>query len=233
MILAAAVLPFALQEGITRSAGREEIRYEARQDDCRVEWTVYLQEPNRGVIRHRAECGQGLGEQATLVGRLLQTVLAEHPAIEFRSLSWGRLLPDGAKDATMASRLALAARQSSSWNRRSGRPANGDMNGFIRDLSNQARIYAELAPVFEGRGLKFRLSSVEKALVLPAGRLPFYESLRAAGVRPEDKLPFDCQAWFTLRDGTGGRSDSRHSRFHDSALSADSDNKGRRKSKAQ
>lgn len=200
MTLAAVLLIAGLQGDVVRRAEGQEIQYEIRQGDCRIGWTLYLGDLNRGVIRHRADCGLNLADQAPLVGRLLSSVLRHHPDIEFRSLSWGRIYPDGATDATLAARLALAAHRSKEWNGHAGRPARGDANGFVRDLSNRAGIYRELSPVFAGHGLKFRISSAEKVLVLPAERLPFYDRLRSAGVRPGEKLPFDCQAWFTLRE---------------------------------
>jgi hypothetical protein len=36
-------------------------------------------------------------------------------------------------------------------------------------------------------------------LILPAGQLPFSEALGNSGVRNSDKLPFDCQAWFSVQ----------------------------------
>jgi hypothetical protein len=65
-------------------------------------------------------------------------------------------------------------------------------------LSARARIYAELAEVFESRGFDIMVSSVEKVLVVDAEKLPFYPYLKAMGVKPEERLPFDCQMWFRI-----------------------------------
>ena len=174
--------------------------------DCRITWTVYKTEANRGVFRHRSDCGLTLAEQAPLVGKVLRKVMATGvEAAGFRTLSWGRLCPDGARDTTMPARLALAAKRSAEWDAAKGAPRSGDVNGWVRKLANEALIYAELLPVFSQSGLEIKLTSVEKVLVLPAGRLPFFEKLREGGVRAPDRVPFDCQTWFSVRPSGGVR----------------------------
>lgn len=185
-------------EVIEDTAARE-AHFAIVERDCRISWTVYRSEANRGVIRHWADCGQALGEQARLIGEVLQKMRMTGAGTEFRTLSWGRLHPDGARDVTMPLRLAQAALESAEWDSAKGRPRSRDINGFIRALANDAVIYRELRPVFERAGLEISVASVEKVLVLPAGRLPFYEALKKAGVRAEQKLPFDCQTWFSVR----------------------------------
>jgi hypothetical protein len=174
--------------------------------DCRITWTVYKTEANRGVFRHRSDCGLTLAEQAPLVGKVLRKVMATGvEAAGLRTLSWGRLCPDGARDTTMPARLALAAKRSAEWDAAKGAPRSGDVNGWVRKLANEALIYAELLPVFSQSGLEIKLTSVEKVLVLPAGRLPFFEKLREGGVRAQDRVPFDCQTWFSVRPSGGVR----------------------------
>jgi hypothetical protein len=172
--------------------------------DCRITWTVYKTQTNRGVIRHRPDCGLALAEQAPLIGRVLRKVMAtDVEAAYFRTLSWGRLYPDGAREATLPARLALAAKRSAEWDAVKGAPRSGDVNGWVRKLANEAPIYEELRPVFSQSGLDIRLTSVEKVLVQPAGRLAFFEKLREGGVRVQDRVPFDCQAWFSVRPAGG------------------------------
>jgi hypothetical protein len=127
---------------------------------------------------------------------------ADAQAAAFRTLSWGRLYPDGARDATMAVRLALVAKRSAEWDAARGAPRDGDINGWVRESANEEQIYAELIPVFREVGLEIRIASVEKVLVLPAGELPFSERLQEEGARAADKLPFDCQTWFSVSAGT-------------------------------
>ncbi len=176
-----------------------ETAYTATLGDCSIVWTTFETDINRHVIRSRVDCGLALREQVPLIGMLLNKVMSGAPAPPgYRTLDWGRLLPDGAKDATMSLRLALAAKRSVEWDVSKGEPRNGDINGWVRRLANEALIYPELLTVFRQSGLEVRLSAVEKVLVLPAQKLPFYADLRARGVRASDKLPFDCQAWFSM-----------------------------------
>ncbi len=185
---------------VEHNAELRETDYRIVVQDCRITWTVYSSEVNSGVIRHRSDCALSLGEQAPLIAEVLRKVLeVQGEAAPFRTLSWGRLFPDGSRDSTMAARLAVAAKRSPHWDSARGRPRNGDVNGSVRTLANDAGIYEELRPVFAQAGLELRLSSVEKVLILPAGQLPFFERLRNSGVRPADRLPFDCQTWFSVR----------------------------------
>jgi hypothetical protein len=173
-------------------------KYTVAAGDCRITWEVYGSEANRGVIQQRSDCGFTLGEQAPLMAKVLRKVMQSKGAAEFRTLSWGRLYPDGARDATMAVRLALAAKRSAEWDTARGAPRGGNINNGVRKLANDALIYEELRPVFREAGLEIRLASVEKVLVLPAGTLPFFEKLREGGAQARDKLPFDCQTWFSV-----------------------------------
>ncbi len=185
---------------VERDADLHQTTYTISAGDCRITWTVYESEANHGVIRHRSDCGLSLGDQAPMIGRLLRKLKASGIyTAEFRTLSWGRLYPDGARDLTLPLRLALAAKRAADWDAVRGRPRGGDINGWVRKLANENSIYAELSPVFRESGFEIRLAAVEKVLVQRARSLPFFERLREAGTRPEEKVPFDCQAWFSLR----------------------------------
>ena len=100
-------------------------------------------------------------------------------------------------------RLALAAKRSADWDPVRGAPRGGDINGWVRRLANENMIYDELRPIFRESGFEIRLAAVEKVLVMKAKLLPFYKKLREAGTRPEDKVPFDCQTWFSIRPADG------------------------------
>ncbi len=185
---------------VEHHAELRETNYTAVAGDCKISWTVYGSEANRGVARHRSDCGLTLGEQAPLIAKVLRKVMdTKGEAAQVRTLSWGRLYPDGARDATMAVRLALAAKRSAEWDAARGAPRGGDINGWVRKLANDAVIYQELRPIFRESGLEIRLATVEKVLVQQAKLLPFFERLREGGARAGDKLPFDCQAWFSVR----------------------------------
>ena len=189
---------------VNRDPGRRGTIYTVTAGDCSISWGVYGAGVNTGVIRHRSDCGLALGEQAPLIAKLLRKVMeTKAEAAQFRTLSWGRLYPDGARDASMAVRLALAAKRSAEWDAARGAPRGGDINGWVRKLANDALIYEELRPTFREAGLEIRLASVEKVLVLEAGRLPFFERLREGGAQARDKLPFDFQALFSVQPARG------------------------------
>jgi hypothetical protein len=194
---------------VEHKAELQEIDYQIAAENCTITWTVYTSELNRGGIGHRSECSLSLREQAPLIAKLLRKVLETNEAVQFHTLSWGRLYPYGNPnenaDTTMVIRLALAAKRSPQWDSRRGRPRNGeanglvDVNGSVRTLANNAAIYKELQPVFAESGLELQLSSVEKVLIFRAGQMPFFKTLQISGVRASDLLPFDCLTWFSVR----------------------------------
>ncbi len=185
---------------VERNAALGEIRYSTAKGNCRITWTAHTTEINRSVIRHRAECELPLAEQVPLLAKLLRKVMESGiDQSQFQTLSWGRIYPDGPRDSTLAARLALEAKDSEGWDAAKGVPRGGDVNGFVRKLANDEMIYPELRALFRDYGLDIELASVEKVLVLPAGRLPFFDRLQKGGAEAGDKLPFDCQAWFSIR----------------------------------
>ncbi len=200
LLVALAGTVFAQHEvTVERQADGRAIAFSARSGACTIQWQLLLSEPNRGVIRHHPDCSLPPGEQVRLIASLIAAALRDSSsAVPFHTLSWGRLSPDGAHDDTLARRLALAAARSPGWDKLRGAPRRGDVNGFVRGLANDALIYEELRNVFLAASLQLRMSAVEKVLVLRARDLPFGSRLRERGVKPEDKLPFDCQAWFSV-----------------------------------
>jgi hypothetical protein len=185
---------------VERDTAPGEIRYGTAQGNCRITWTVYTTELNRDVIRHRADCDLPPAEQIRLLAKLLRKVMESGAdRSQFRTLSWGRLYPDGPQDATMAARLALAAKNSAGWDTARGLPRSGDVNGFVRQLANDRLIYPELRALFREYGRDIEMASVEKVLVLRAGQLAFFDRLQKGGALAGDKLPFDCQVWFTIQ----------------------------------
>ncbi|MBE0657694.1 MAG: hypothetical protein IH602_08375 [Bryobacteraceae bacterium] len=188
------------------SSNPGETRFTSAVDGCEITWTVFESPANRGVVRHRSDCSIPLSAAKPAIAALLQRILQHNAgAREFRTLSWGRLLGDEARDPTMAERLSVAALRSDGWNRATGRPRGGDINGWVKTLAESAAIHDVLRAAFNAAGLRLEIASVEKVLVLKASDLPFFPRLKAAGAGPSDKVPFDCQIWFSVRrtDGLG------------------------------
>jgi hypothetical protein len=126
---------------------------------------------------------------------------AENPSRvqALRTLHWGRILPDGAADDTLALRIALAAWRSADWNAKTGRPRSGDINAFVLALARSGRIFREFEGAFGALGLTVEPAAVEKVLVSPAGVLPFADALAKSGVRAGDTVPWDAQLWLSIR----------------------------------
>ena len=173
--------------------------YKIAKGDCTIEWIARNTEP--GVIKHSAECTVPLAEQIPLLEKICAEFLSKDKnAQAFRTLYWGRLAPDETKPGLqeMSLRLALAAYKSPGWNAKKGKPKNGDINGFVRDLANRENIYPELKELFERFHKSIKFSCAEKVLVQKAEKLPFFDQLKKKGIKAADKLPFDCMTWFSI-----------------------------------
>jgi hypothetical protein len=200
-VLAAAPGPAQQTDAVevTSDPQTRDATYTAADGACRVRWILSASEINRGVIRHHSRCSLPLAGQMPLIARVMGKVFEEYQGADApRTLFWGRLYPDGQQDATLAMRLAVAARHSKLWNAALGRPRGGNANDAVRQIANEALIYEELRDVFRARGLDIRVASVEKVLVAPAGQLPFYRRLPQDEIKAADKLPYDCMTWFSI-----------------------------------
>ena len=191
--------PLGQQVSVERDDRLHASNVRAEDGGCSVTWQLLESEPNRGVIRHYASCGGSFAGEIRLLRLVAGEALCDPVRRSTaRTVSWGRLAPDGAMDNPMSHRLAIAAFRSPGWDRAKGQARNGDMNGFVRALCNTAGIYTELAEVFRELGFRVSVSAVEKVLVAPAGELGPFPALADEGVRPGNRLPYDCQVWFRL-----------------------------------
>jgi hypothetical protein len=184
---------------VARDTQFNEIRYRGTLSGCVVEWIVRDTEP--AVVRQRSQGTMSLEQQLPLMRAVGAAFFHQDPhAGELRTLFWGRLTPDESRGGPqeMGFRLALAAFGSPGWDRVRGRPRDGDLNGFVRQLANEAMIYPELKALFAAFGRDITFASAEKVLVMRADGLPFYDRLQPHGVRGTDKLPFDCLTWFAV-----------------------------------
>ena len=175
-------------------------RYHVSLGDCSIIWIAYDTEFDRGVVKNQTDCNVSLAEQMPILNIICSKFLNEdRNAPVFRTLFWGTLFPERAAGAReMSYRLALAASRSPEWDKAKGKPKQGDLNRFTRELANQAKIYPELTELFATFNRTVTLGYVEKVRVLNAGQLPFFPQLERQGVKAIDRLPFDCMSWFSI-----------------------------------
>lgn len=108
----------------------------------------------------------------------------------YSSLSIGRLI-----DYPWLSRyLASAAYGDRGWNARKGKPASGDINGYVAKLLFKKELTEQLEKAFAKGGYSIAGVSVEKVLVGSFRNVPFYTGKISPG-----RVPFDAQVWFMLK----------------------------------
>lgn len=192
--------PQEFEVEVTRRTEYQDSSYCLTLDTCRLCWQTQQSPINQGIVQSRTRCTKSLLDQMDGLRAVLTTIVHRDPdGASLHTLFWGRLAPDPPQDdLQMAMRLALAAFQSDRWDRKRGRPVQGESVYWVRDLANSAMIYPELQKLFNSFGRRITVASVEKVLVLPAGQMPFFERLKAHGVKKGDKLPYDCLTWFSI-----------------------------------
>jgi len=185
---------------IEYSAQDRATSYTASSGDCSITWIAYNAGPNQGLIKHSPRCAAPMALQFSLLTKICTTFFNhDKDTRAYRTLFWGGLVAEK-KPASqeLPLRLALAAYRSRDWDVRKGKPKNGDINGFVKNLANREPIYPELQELFRRFDRQITLATVEKVRVTEAEKLPFYGTLKQQGVAGSDRLPFDCMAWFSL-----------------------------------
>lgn len=133
---------------VVYSATENATRYSVSAGNCTLTWITRKSEI--GVVKHWSRCAAPLAGQIQLLEQLYGEFLhRDADAQALRTLFWGRLDPDtrdGPRELSL--RLALAAHRSPDWDARPGRPRNGDLNVFVKELANSELIYPELKEVF-------------------------------------------------------------------------------------
>jgi hypothetical protein len=173
--------------------------YSISSGNCTIEWIARNSEI--GVIKHRSQCTVPLSQQLPFLTQICTEFFSKDKNTQaFRTLFWGRLTPDESEPSSqeLSLRLALAAHKSPDWDVKRGKPKNGDINGFVRDLANTEMIYPELKELFERFHKRITFSCAEKVLVLEAGKMPFFDQLKQHGIKASERLPFDCMIWFSV-----------------------------------
>jgi hypothetical protein len=158
-------------------------------------WVEYARAWNSLRFRSdRAECSKvSLGNAGPAASELIDALQKELGSA-FAPVSFG--MNDYPE---LYERIALAAKSSPDWDLVHGKPKKGSVNDAVVQLANDAqKFYPEVVALFASRKLSPRFSSVEKVLVGPVSDTPFAASLRAAGLKDTDKVPYGSIVWFHL-----------------------------------
>jgi hypothetical protein len=158
-------------------------------------WLEYARAWNSLRFRSdRAECSKvSLGNAAAQASELLDA-LQKQLGPAFAPVSFG--MNDYPE---MYERIARAAKSSPDWDVALGKPKKGSLNAAVVALAGDAQaFYPEAIALFASRKLRPRFSSVEKVFVGPVSATPFADSLLAAGLKPNDKVPYGSIVWFHL-----------------------------------
>lgn len=83
-------------------------------------------------------------------------------------------------------RMAVAAVESGKWNGRSGRPASGSAEDFVRALLETRSLFAELDALWEPFGYRIFVHSVENVTQC------HWRDIEAAGARAHSEVPADA-----------------------------------------
>ncbi len=160
---------------------------------------TYEKELNIGIIRLYSNSYLPFDNQIDLFSEILDRVLQDKDRSEIHTLFIGRLINSfGDRNTQMSERLALAASDSGSWDRESGKPLKGDLITFILKHANDEMIFQELYDMFLEHDFNLELSRVEKVLIGKPELIPFGDKLKRHGVNDDDKLPYDFLTWFKV-----------------------------------
>jgi len=168
------------------------IAYTAHGGSCVIKWDFH----KTGIVRHRSECRLPLEEQIPFIQRIVAEVSKDRVRFDsMRSMTLGRI----SEHSELSFRLAMAAHKSPFWNSKTGRPKSGrNENAAILQIAEQNSIFREFDQALARFNRKLTLRAAEKVLILPAGKLDFFDRLKPLGVKETEKLPFDFVAFFSV-----------------------------------
>ena len=111
----------------------------------------------------------------------------------YHSLFIGRLV-----DHPWLSRyLAKQALNNRDWDAEKGRPKEGNINAFVRDLLSTPGLLAQIQIPFAGSGYIVTGASVEKVLITKANEIQYL------GIDKPLLVPYDAMVHFILKKGEG------------------------------
>lgn len=161
--------------------------------------TTFQTELNQGVLQLRSYSDLPLEQQIEQLSKILERVFKDEKKEEQHTLFVGRLIyAFGENNPQMSERLALAASQSPLWDKVAGKAVTGYNHVAVEKIANHAMIYPELKELFKKYGFDIEVTSFEKILINTPDKLPIGKALLEKGIKPSDKLPFDCLTWFRL-----------------------------------
>jgi len=141
---------------------------------------------NEDVWRIRSTSGQSIDRQISVMEKLLSRALSDQKKPP-RTLMAGRLEESFGSNKEISRRLSLAAKTSPLWASfviKMSSPlwdaTTVTGNKEVKTILNENNIYQELVDMFKKHGLIIKVSHVEKVLI------------------DKNKLPFDCQVWFSV-----------------------------------
>lgn len=178
----------------------KEQHYFIKNGPCIFKLVLSTSSLNKSVLSNKSNCELPEKNQLSPMKALIHEVFRDKGRAEhLKTFFWGRLARSKGGTAKETSyRLALSAWRSPEWNPVLGKPIRGNINKFCVNLAQKNRIYPEIADMFSDVGKTALWESCEKVLVTEAENLSFFNRLKKQGVKPKDRLPFDCMVWFSL-----------------------------------
>ena len=139
-----------------------------------------------GPLSSRDKSDQPIDWQINVMEKLLKRALSDQKKPP-RTLMAGRLEESFGSNKEISRRLSLAAKTSPLWASfviKMSSPlwdaTTVTGNKEVKTILNENHIYRELVDMFKKHGLIIKVSYVEKVLI------------------DKNKLPFDCQVWFSV-----------------------------------
>jgi len=196
---------------VTKNKMEQNIKYEASLPSCKITWNVFTPESlspeAEGTIAslslNKKNCPYPLESQLPLHKAILTRLLGDQPFFKAH-MTLGLWSDPKIKDWGWSQKMALACfkdEKCKDWYKH-GMPTTSDENKTFITVANKARIYENLAQIFEKHGYTFSLKSMEKVMALRVNELPFSNFLKQEGVIGNPKLMFDAGASYFVIEQT-------------------------------
>lgn len=145
-----------------------------------------MQGVNEGIWRIRSNSDRSIDWQISVMDKLLSRALSDQKKPP-RTFMTSRLEESFGNNRELSRRLSLAGKTSPLWAAFVGKMASAHWdattingNKEVKTILNEKDVFRELVEMFKKHGLMIKVSHVEKVLI------------------DKNKLPFDCQLWFSI-----------------------------------